>query len=118
MSSITEKARAKAAEVYTGLGSEDEHLAAVECFAEGYAARAAEELSDKQVAQIIDQHRQIGRWVGDGVTLVCTCGHESRGEHPDVPQDAENNAHRSADRGHAAHVAAQLRAARDTGEQA
>ena len=72
---------------------------------------AAQEPTD--AAQIIDEHRTTGRWVGDGVRVECTCGHISPGSHPGGPQTAEDNAHRDADRKHAAHVADMLaRAAR------
>ena len=64
-------------------------------------------------AQIIDEHRTTGRWVGDGVRVECACGHISPGSHPGGPQTEEDNAHRDADRKHAAHVADMLaRAAR------
>lgn len=64
-------------------------------------------------ARIIDEHRTTGRWVGDGVRVECTCGHISPGSHPGGPQTEEDNAHRDADRKHAAHVADMLaRAAR------
>lgn len=56
------------------------------------------------IAKIIDEHRSTGRWVGDGVRVECTCGHISAGSHPGGPQTAEDNAHRDADRKHAAHV--------------
>ena len=69
-------------------------------------------------AQIIDEHRTTGRWVGDGVRVECTCGHISPGSHPGGPQTAEDNAHRDADRKHAAHVADMLaRAARRDEEE-
>ena len=72
---------------------------------------AAQEPTD--AARIIDEHRTTGRWVGDGVRVECTCGHISPGSHPGGPQTAEDNAHRDADRKHAAHVADMLaRAAR------
>lgn len=61
-------------------------------------------------AQIIDQHRSTGRWVGNGVRVECACGHESRGEHPAGPQTDEENAHRDADRKHSEHVADMLAA--------
>ena len=67
---------------------------------------AAQEPAD--AAQIIDEHRTTGRWVGDGVRVECTCGHISPGSHPGGPQTAEDNAHRDADRKHAAHVADML----------
>ena len=64
-------------------------------------------------AQIIDEHRTTGRWVGDGVRVECACGHISPGSHPGGPQTEEDNAHRDADRKHAAHMADMLaRAAR------
>ena len=67
-------------------------------------------------ARIIDEHRTTGRWVGDGVRVECTCGHISPGSHPGGPQTDEDNAHRDADRKHAAHVADMIaRAARRDG---
>ena len=72
---------------------------------------ASQEPTD--AAQIIDEHRTTGRWVGDGVRVECACGHISPGSHPGGPQTEEDNAHRDADRKHAAHVADMLaRAAR------
>lgn len=65
-------------------------------------------------AQIIDQHRSTGRWVGNGVRVECACGHESPGEHPGGPQTDEDNAHRDADRKHAQHVADMLAAQEPT----
>lgn len=64
-------------------------------------------------AQIIDDHRAGSRFVGFGVTITCTCGESVRGESPVGPQTDEDNAHRGAERKHAAHVADVLaRAAR------
>ena len=59
-------------------------------------------------AQIIDQHRQGYRTVGFGVTLTCECGESVYGVGPEGPMTAEDNAHRDADRKHAAHVADML----------
>ena len=105
---FTEAARAEAEERY-------EFVSDMACFEEGAewtrTRLAAQEPTD--AAQIIDEHRTTGRWVGDGVRIECTCGHISPGSHPGGPQTAEDNAHRDADRKHAAHVADMLaRAAR------
>lgn len=72
---------------------------------------AAQEPTD--TAQIIDEHRAGSRFVGFGVTITCACGESVRGESPVGPQTDEDNAHRDAERKHAAHVADVLaRAAR------
>lgn len=64
---------------------------------------AAQEPTD--AAQIIDEHRAGSRFVAFGVTITCTCGESVRGEGPVGPQTDEDNAHRDAERKHAAHVA-------------
>lgn len=71
-----------------------------------------------EAARIIDEHRTTGRWVGDGVRVECTCGHISTGSHPGGPQTDEDNAHRDADRKHAAHVAQVLAAQEPTDAEA
>ena len=114
---FTEAARAEAERVArenAPLEYDSIREAFVDAYAAGLRARthlAAQEPTD--AAQIIDEHRTTGRWVGDGVRVECTCGHISPGSHPGGPQTAEDNAHRDADRKHAAHVADMLaRAAR------
>ena len=56
-------------------------------------------------ADIIDRHRLSHRWVGDGVTIQCVCGHESQARIGTGPFDSENNSHRDAERMHAQHIA-------------
>ena len=104
--------RAARAEAESWIGMDlDDHDNFVSGAEWARAHLAAQEPTD--AAQIIDEHRSTGRWVGDGVRVECTCGHVSPGSHPGGPQTDEDNAHRDADRKHAAHVADMLaRAAR------
>ena len=67
-----------------------------------------------ETSRIIDAHRENERWVGDGVKIVCVCGHTSHATYDfSGPITKDKNNHRDAERMHAAHVADMLaRAAR------
>lgn len=116
-----ERVRAWAALQYpsgTPLDQDRRMVAAeTEAYLSGRTGRETSELSqaakyagpvDPPAARIIDEHRATGRWVGAGVRVECACGHASQGDHPGGPQTSEDNAHRDADRKHAAHVADML----------
>ena len=66
-------------------------------------------------ARIIDAHRENERWVGDGVKIECVCGHTSHATYDfSGPITEDKNAHRDAERMHAAHVAQVLAAQEPT----
>lgn len=56
-------------------------------------------------AQIIDNHRQAAKRVGEGVTIECHCGEMFLGSMQEGLLDEEHNSHRDAERAHAAHIA-------------